>query len=192
MAVTVALASGIRGLAGGSSLARLLARERGVRNEKDLRPFHILEVLGWADAHHARHGAWPKTTSGPIPEAPNETWQRVNTALVDGRRGLPGCSSLAQLLAAERGARNIGNLAPLSINEILNWVDAFHSRTGRWPTRSAGPIPEAPGEKWQGVESALREGLRGLPGGSSLASLLREKRALNRANHATNAMPESR
>ena len=180
-AVQVALDHGLRGLEGGSSLARLLARERGVRNEKDLRPFIVSEIRGWADAHRVRDGAWPKSSSGPIPEAPNETWLRVHTALMRGLRGLPGCSSLAQLLADERGVRNIGKLAPLSVQDILNWADAFHSRTGRWPTNLAGPIPEAPGEKWQGVQNALRIGLRGLPGGSSLARLLHENRALNRA-----------
>ena len=51
-------------------------------------------------------------------------------------------------------------------------------RTGKWPTKTSGPIPEAPGESWNAVTAALREGLRGLPGGSSLALLLAEKRGV--------------
>jgi hypothetical protein len=33
---------------------------------------------------------------------------------------------------------------------------------------------DAPGETWAGIDSALRTARRGLPGGSSLAKLLRE------------------
>jgi hypothetical protein len=32
-----------------------------------------------------------------------------------------------------------------------------------------------PDEKWRNIDNALRYGLRGLPGGSSLAKLLAEK-----------------
>ena len=39
-----------------------------------------------------------------------------------------------------------------------------------------GPIPEVPGEQWRNVDAALREGFRGLPGGSSLTQLLTEGR----------------
>jgi hypothetical protein len=61
-------------------------------------------ILGWADAHHARTGAWPGSGSGPVPEGPaGETWRRVDNALRLGLRGLAGGSSLAQLLEQERG-----------------------------------------------------------------------------------------
>src|SRR5207245_8968051 len=52
--------------------------------------------------------------------------------------------------------------------------DAFHRRQGRWPTRFAGAIPEAPGDSWARVHNALVQGNRGLTGGSSLARLLAE------------------
>src|SRR5207302_1839998 len=127
----------------------------------ELAPYTVPLILTWADAHHRRTGAWPRHDSGAIPEAPGETWEAVETALSRGQRGLPGGSSLAQLLAAERGVRNKARLPPLTRKKILRWCDAHHSRTGRWPTQASGPIPEAPGETWLGVNHALSEGLRG-------------------------------
>jgi hypothetical protein len=163
-------------LPGGSSLARLLARHRGVRNPKDLPPLTCRQILAWADAHHRRTGAWPTGTSGPIPEAPGETWSKVETALRAGRRGLPGGSSVARLLARGRGVPNPKALPPLRLPDILAWADAHHRRTGRWPTPQAGPVAGAPpGTTWMAVDAALNQGLRGLPGGSTLRRLLAER-----------------
>jgi hypothetical protein len=61
-------------------------------------------VLAWADAHYERTGRWPHGKSGPIPEAPGETWNAVNMALYEGHRGLPGRSSLSRLLDRYRRA----------------------------------------------------------------------------------------
>jgi hypothetical protein len=175
-AVDAALRDGKRGLAIGSSLARLLAEKRGVRNSKDLSPLTPEQILAWADAHFRRTGKWPTSEAGPVVEAPGETWLRVSTALQKGQRGLPGGSSLARLLEAERGVRNEKNLPPYTAEQILTWADAHHRRTGRWPTVKSGPIEEAPGETWMAVQSALDQGKRGLPGGSSLARLLEKHR----------------
>ncbi|HEV3079306.1 MAG TPA: hypothetical protein VGY66_05980 [Gemmataceae bacterium] len=54
---------------------------------------------------------------------------------------------------------------------------SHHQRTGRWPSAKSGPILEAPAENWSKVDAALRDGLRGLPGGSTLAQLLTRERA---------------
>jgi hypothetical protein len=69
--------------------------------------------------------------------------------------------------------RTHGRHPALTLEQILAWADAHHARTGSWPHVGSGPIPEAPGETWQGVESALRYGLRGMPGYDTLARLLR-------------------
>ena len=61
---------------------------------------------------------------------------------------------------------------PLTVEQILAWADAYRARTGRWPTARSGPVPEAPGETWSGIDRGLRVGGRGLPGGYSLARLL--------------------
>lgn len=171
-AVNMALRDGLRGLAGGSSLALLLTDQRGVRNVWSRPSLSYERILAWADTHQQRTGKWPHLNSGPIPEAPSETWLSVNNALMRGSRGLPGGFSLAELLAVERGARNRVNVPPLSRKAILRWAAAFQRRTGQWPTAASGPIPEAPGDSWYTIDEALRRGLRGLRGGSSLARLL--------------------
>jgi hypothetical protein len=176
VAVQVALTQGRRGLPGGSSLGELLARRRGVRNHLNLPRLTEEQVLAWADAHHARTGCWPRADSGPVLDAPGQTWGGVDGALQKGLRGLAGGSSLPRLLAGHRGVRNRGSVPRLTVKQILAWADAFRARTRRWPTAKSGPIPEAPEETWMRVTTALREGLRGLPGGSSLARLLREHR----------------
>src|SRR6266852_3063717 len=104
--VDTALRKGHRGLPGGSSMARFLAERRGVRNLAALPPLRIRQILGWADAHHRRFNEWPTPFSGPVADAPGEIWSAVKAALANGRRGLRGGSSLAQLLANHRGVRN--------------------------------------------------------------------------------------
>lgn len=175
--VDAALRKGSRSLAPGSSLARLLAQHRGVRNIHALPDLSEEQVLAWADAHHARTGAWPHATLDPIVDAPGEVWRDVNICLSRGLRGLPGGTTLARLLAQRRGARHSVEVPALTEAQILAWADAYLARTGEWPIASTGgPIPEAPGDTWRTVDAALREGGRGLPGGSSLSRLLAEQR----------------
>ena len=64
---------------------------------------------------------------------------------------------------------------PLNIDEIWGWAVAYREATGKCPTKASGGIASAPFETWLAVDAALREGLRGLPGGISLAQLLAEK-----------------
>jgi superfamily II DNA or RNA helicase len=172
--VDQALAIGLRGLPGGSSLARLLAGHRGVKNRKSLPQLTVDRILAWADAHFERTGHWPRSKSGPVADAPGETWANLNQALAKGLRGLASGSSLARLLAEYRGVRNIQDLPPLPEERILVWAEAHYGRSGQWPKRDSGGIEEAPGENWMGVDNALRLGLRALPGGSSLARLIQE------------------
>src|SRR5262249_53569722 len=70
------------------------------------------------------------------------------------------------------------NRAPLNRGQILAWADAWHERTGQWPTTLSGEIPGSDGITWLGVDKALRLGRRGLEGGSSLAQLLVAERGL--------------
>jgi len=169
--VNGALEKGLRSLAGGSSLPKLLAEHRGVRNAGNLPRVEVEAILAWADASQQRTGRWPKLKSGPIPEAPGETWMRIGTALIEGLRGLSGGSSLAQLLAERRGVRNHLRLPRRTVEQVVAWAEAHRRRTGRWPTTKAGPVEGAKGETWSGVATALERGLRGLPGGLSLPKL---------------------
>ena len=174
--VDTALRNGLRGLAGGSSLPALLAECRGTRNLKGLPSLSIEQILAWADAHKAEHGVWPNQYSGSVGST-SETWHAVQHALRAGRRGLRGGDTLANLLAARRHVRNMHNLIPLSISQILAWADRYHSMTEVWPNRFSGAV-EGTAETWAGVNAALALGNRGLPGGASLAQLLAERRGV--------------
>jgi hypothetical protein len=170
--INAALMAGGRGLSGGTTLAQVLASYRGVRNRKGLPALRLKQVLASADAHRRRVGRWPNKDSGPIPELPGETWAAVDAALHNGCRGFPGGSSLAQVLDRERDVRNRKRLPPLSESQIIAWARRHRLSTGKWPSENAGPIEGTRGEVWENVAAALTQGIRGLPGGDSLARLL--------------------
>jgi len=172
-AIDAALRNGSGGLPGGSSLSRLLKEQCGVRNRQDLPSYEIEEILKWADAHCARKGVYPTRTSGAIREAPGETWYAVNSALIQGGRGMEGGSSLARLLAEKRGVKNIQGLPKLTDEQILAWADAYYEKHGVYPDVKSGVVDEAPEETWYRIHESLRIGLRGLPKGRSLFKLLK-------------------
>jgi hypothetical protein len=179
-ALDTALVRGARGLPGGSSLARVLAEHRGVRNVHSRPRMTVRQILAWADAWYARTGHWPKQKDWrqPIPGSQGETWGGVIQAVAMGLRGFPGGFSLFDLLAKHRGARNVGHLPPLTIRQILAWADEFHAEMGEWPCCRSSPqvIAGSGGERWFNVDQALRKGLRGLSRGSSLSKVLAEHR----------------
>ena len=71
-----------------------------------------------------------------------------------GLRGLPGGSSLPQLLAERRRVRNPKQLPALQQKQILAWADAHYQRTGAWPTRKSGAVAEAEhGETWAAIDA---------------------------------------
>src|SRR5262249_57869160 len=84
LGIHTALAKGLRQLPGGTSLAKVLAKHRGVRNEKDVPLLTERKILGWAKGYRRRFGRWPKKLGGPIADAPGETWRAVDTALHNG------------------------------------------------------------------------------------------------------------
>lgn len=169
-----ALRYGHRGLPGGSSLAQLLQQKRGVPNVQGLRPLTEKLILSWADSHRDRDGRWPTINSGPVKDAPTETWRNIDAALRQGLRGLPGRSSLAQLLSQKRGTANRMALPKLSIEKIRKWATQHHRQTGQWPRIASGRIPGT-GEAWSKIQACLWKGARGLRGGMTLARLLVRK-----------------
>ncbi len=157
---------GFRGLKGGRTLLALLRARRSAVRQPKPRRLTAQRILSWADAHHARTGRWPTARPDPIPESPAENWRKVSEALYVGTRGLPGGSSLSQLLVEQRGVPDRFRRPKLSYSRILQWADQFHARTGRWPTSKCGVVADAAGETWGGIDYALLEGCRGLPGGT--------------------------
>jgi hypothetical protein len=63
----------------------------------------------------------------------------------------------------------------LRFDQILAWADAYFAEHGKWPNQDSGRIAGV-NETWGGVNQALRQGLRGLDGGTSLPRLLNERR----------------
>ena len=97
-----ALRRGLRGLPGGSSLLRLLRARLQEAPPPSPPPKNsrltVKQILHWADLHYSRMGIWPRWNSGPVLDAPGELWRKIDFALIRGTRGLPGGSSLLQLL----------------------------------------------------------------------------------------------
>jgi hypothetical protein len=174
--IACCLYSGHRGLPRGPSLHQLLVKHRGKSAELRRPALTVEQILAWADAHHKRTGRWPTNWSGRIPETKNDTWQKVGCSLYYGCRGMPGGSSIHRLLLKHRGLSARSPRPALTIAQILAWADAHYQRTGRWPTYRSGPVHGAPGETWYTVNTALRYGKQGLPGGPTLRELLIEAR----------------
>lgn len=159
------------GLPTSTTLARLLSARCGVRRRSCLPPLQTPRVIAWAKAFHGRTGTWPRRDSGPIPASNGDTWEAICAALKDGSRGLPR-TTLPRMIQAELGVkqRTWGSL--LTEDQIVEWAKAHRERTGDWPCLNDGPILEASGRTWRSIDTALSVGLRGLKGGSSLATLL--------------------
>jgi hypothetical protein len=79
----------------------------------------------------------------------------------------------------------MGRKPTLTVGQILAWADEHAARTGRLPGQASGPVAAAPGESWRAIDSALRQGLRGLPGGDSLPRLLVRERGASRIRSRT-------
>ena len=189
--IDVALRLGFRGLPKGSSLARLLSEHRGVRNHRRLPRLTVARILTWADHEFQKTGHWPRCTDQEVLADATENWQRIDSALRHGCRGLTAGSSLPQLLASHRGARNHRALPPLTETQIVAWAEAHFRRTGEWPKyQSAGAVAEAPGQTWQAINSALQQGLRGLPGGDTLAKLLARRFGIRNRTYSRGAYRE--
>jgi hypothetical protein len=176
--INQALANGYRGMRGGSSLSRLLARHRGSCAADRAAKLTVKWILACADEHRRRTGHWPRVESGPVRGVTGENWKRIDNALRWGLRGLPPGSSLAKLLDRHRRVRNKKDAPLLFVRLILDWADGHRRRTGLWPTTDCGPVTDAPGEMWSGINGALWQGTRGLPGGSSLARFLADYRGV--------------
>lgn len=148
-AVDLALRAGTRGLRGGSSLARLLRKKRGVWRGRR----RGVPADGQPDfPAHAFSKRVKKTRYS------KRMWRRIERL---------------------RAGRNIQRLPPITIDQILKWADEHFIRKGTWPSaHTSGLIEGTRGETWWAVEMALSHGLRGLRGDSSLALVLAEHRGV--------------
>jgi hypothetical protein len=175
-----ALLRGLRGLPGDSNLRKLLASRGIVLPFKPRRPaLRSWQIWKWAREHRRRTGVWPDYNSGSIPGS-DETWLKIHGALNSGCRGFPGRSSLKKFLIS-RGAHPTrrSKIPRLSNQLILDLADAYFEKHGDWPYPDSGRVPGIQRLTWKKINSSLRQGSRGLSGGSSLCQLLREHGRLN-------------
>lgn len=89
------------------------------------------------------------------------------------RETLLDCAPGAFWSDGPRSAAARPKLTSLSEERILAWADGHRRRTGSLPKASSGVVADAPWETWSAINAALGGGSRGLPGGDSLARLLR-------------------
>lgn len=163
---------GLRGLPGGSGLAQLMETLGYVnhKNKPGLTPEYI---LGRAQERIKANGRWPGQRSGAVEGGyPGDTWRGYDQALKVGLRGLPGGSSLAQLMETI-GYINHLSKPDLTPEFILERSREYREANNKWPSLYSGHVEGGhAGDTWKGYDRALMVGCRGLPGGSSLAKLL--------------------
>jgi hypothetical protein len=174
LALDARLRRGGRGLPGGSTLAQVLVEHRGHRDRMHLPRLKVNGILAWADAHRRRTGEWPTQHSGPVVDAPGETWAAIDLALGRCTRGIRQKTTLTALLARRRGRQGRLDRPPLTDERILALAEAHHTLFGFWPNVYSGAVGKT-GENWRAIDSALRDGTRGQPGGSSLFQFLKER-----------------
>jgi hypothetical protein len=92
-----ALSRGLRGLEGGSSLAKVVREVRSDFGD----PYELTTstIKLWMQNEFIATGSWRFPDDGPVhsPGASISTWRIVRAALYDGTRGLPKRTSFAQL-----------------------------------------------------------------------------------------------
>ena len=111
-----------------------------------------------------------------------DTWSGIRIALKNGARGLPRPITLADFLWEKRGVPNKANRPKLSVEQILKWIDEHKKQQGVWPDQNSGPVQDTV-ESWRGIDVALNKGGRGLPGRSSIRTLLSDHRGVRNSKH---------
>lgn len=182
--VDVALRLGFRGLPGGTTLSELLRRHQIGMNAYGIHGLTEENIVMAAKKHHARTGWWPRH-SEKLKDATEDfgfkvTWDTVRLALAKGTHRLPGRDTLDGLLQRTLGEDFVPTRLTLQLQrrlteqQVLDAARAHLERTGRRPTIAGDGAALSFGFEitWRDVENALRIGLRGLPGGSTLKRFL--------------------
>jgi hypothetical protein len=158
LAIDEALRVGVRGLPGGSSLAKERVALTGARRRQSLTEENVKAAIL---AHHRATGAWPNdSTKGVIPGV-GYTWSYVRAFIRNSGHGFHGLVRELQGLSAEKT-----RLTLASVEEAIAAFRTAHD--GRWPTCStAGTVPildsERPTLTWSTLDTLLAVGTSGLP-----------------------------
>ncbi len=139
----------------------------------------VEQILEAAVQFHTRTDEWPgRDTKERNPDGAlkDTTWLSIDAALRVGNRGLPGGSSLADELEKAGHKKNQSKQPVITVGQILEAAVQFHARTGEWPSQhTKEPVRDGALKdmSWKAINSALYQGNRGLPGGSSLPDALK-------------------
>lgn len=185
-----ALRVGHLGLSGGSSLAIVNAEvsteyKLDYVNLKKQESFALDAIRQSILEHRQAMDAWPNRTSGMVkygPYAEKTEWRTIDGALKRGGRGLAGGSSLATLNEEVSKAHGLDyenhlKQEPFTLDGIKQSILVHRQATEEWPNDKSGRVkygPYATKTFWHIIDTALRIGIRGLSGGSSLAALSEE------------------
>ena len=176
-AIHEALRRGLRGLPGGSSLHQLLVTKRHALDPRMAMPeLTGQQILKWADAFHKRRKRWPGRDSGIVTDEPSLTWGTIDRYIKRGVVRHKSAKTLSDLLSKARDVWDARGKPELSDQLILKWVQDHRRITGQWPVTSSGRVKTAANESWIALDMALRNGVRGLKGGTTLLKLVTKHR----------------
>lgn len=171
------LRNGYRGLPKLGSLAKLLSERCGFKYQCDIPDLCEESILSLAELYKEKHSKWPGQKSGPVEGGyPGDTWAVYELHLRDGGRGLPGGSSVAKLISSKHEHAHAKNRPELTYDFIIARASEYFDANSKYPAVRSGSVPGGhTGDTWFCYDQALREGLRGLPGGTSLKALFAER-----------------
>lgn len=146
------------------------------------------QIIRSARLFFYKKGVFPSCKYGKTVSVPgmhiDETWSALNQALKNESRGLVGSTTLSTLLMPLRQElvalghlkANAATKGELTTSQIIKSAQQFFDTTGELPSHHDGVGVLVPGmhrdETWSAVDSALRNGSRGLEGGTNLYNLL--------------------
>ena len=102
------------------------------------------------------------------------TWDAVNESMKKGRWGLVAGSSLMKL--RERMMRD--SLPVFTEDMISEWMLEHFNKHQIWP--SVNTVIDPPFKTWRQIDDLLIHGRCGLPGGSSIAKLRKQRFQVSR------------
>jgi superfamily II DNA or RNA helicase len=180
-AVSLALSRGYRGLESGKSLAKILGPTKkafGSEIRTVGTPLTEQIIVEAAVEHFERTQKWPtQETVEDIPLLPGDNWTAINAAGYLGQRGLEKGRTLPRILApikAGYGTKIRNEGGALSEATIIEAAVQHFKKTGMWPSCNdrSSEIPLLPGSTWGTINSAGRQGNRGLGKGRLLTKIL--------------------
>jgi hypothetical protein len=173
---------GRHGLQGGRSLSQLIEIHLDIKNRLNCPDLSESIIEKWALEYIAKHKKRPSGDSSDVvnPSLEKEwqgiTWCAINNALRRGNRGLRKYKSLSEFLNIKLGKIKRNKYAMVSNTIIIDWIKQFKIKYRRNPKLMDGKIEFADGQyfgmSWRSINECLRNGYRGLIGGSSLKEIV--------------------